>query len=428
MTSTILILLGGLSLMLVGVGLLGTLLGVRATLATFSDLQTGLIMTGYYAGYILGTLLGPQIVRNVGHIRAFAAFAALGAATSLAFGLVVHPWVWLALRILNGLCVIGLYMVVESWLNAQSAGPIRARVFSIYLTTTLVALALGQFLLLAGDNLSLTLFAYVAILMCVGMVPVLATRITEPQIDTALPVGLQHLWVISPLGVMGVFCAGLVSGAFWGMAPVFGQRLALEESQIALFMSATIAGGILLQWPIGHLSDRLDRRTVLIAAGFSTAVAAAAAAYIVMHAQPGLVTSTFVYGGLMFSLYGLSVAHVNDHLESGQVLEATRGLLLVFGLGALLGPFLVGLAMQIWGPVGLPLVSGTVTAGLALFGIYRTTRQAAPPSAHKTEYVSLVRTTPVALEMLPNADPAPELDLTPGVSAKSKNRAPRQPS
>jgi MFS family permease len=411
MSPTILVLLGGLALLLVGVGLLGTLLGVRATLASFGSIQTGLIMAGYYAGYIVGTLLAPRVIRNVGHIRSFAAFASLGAATSLVFGLVVHPWAWLVLRVVNGLCVVALYMVVESWINEQSSGPARGRVFAFYMMSTLVALGAGQFLLLAADVAGLTLFAFAAILISLGVIPVAVTRVTEPRIELATPVRLAQLFRLSPLGAVGALSAGLVNGAFWGMAPVFGQRLALEEGQIALLMSATILGGALLQWPIGHLSDRFDRRKVLVLISFATSAVALAAALIVMEGRPGLVVSAFVYGGLMFSLYGISVAHTNDHLEQGQVLEATRGLLLVYGLGALGGPALGGLAMDAFGPVGLPALSAAVVAALGLFGLFRMTRRAAPPVQEQTAFVPMVRTTPVALEMHPDADPAPGLEL-----------------
>ena len=411
MTPTIAILLGGLGLILVGVGLLGTLLGVRATLASFSNMEIGLIMAGYYLGYITGTIMVPRLIRDVGHIRTFAALAAVAAASSLAFGLLVEPWTWLALRVINGLCVVGLYIVVESWLNEQTAGPVRGRIFSIYMMSTLVALGGGQVLLLLGDTSELVPFALAAILISLGVVPVAVTRVTEPRMELAVPVKLLQLMQISPLGAVGAFIAGLVNGAFWGMTPVFGQVLELGEGQIAMLMSATILGGAVLQWPFGHLSDRSDRRTMLILISLATSAAAVIMGCIVMEGYSGLLPAGSVFGGLMFSLYGISVAHTNDHLESSQVLEATRGLLLMFGIGALCGPLLAGLAMQTVGPVGLPLVSAAATALLALYGLYRMTRRSPPPLGEQGEFVPLVRTSPVVMEMYPGADPAPELEL-----------------
>jgi MFS family permease len=411
MTATIAILIGGLGVLLVGVGLLGTLLGVRAAIEPFGNLQTGLIMAGYYGGYLVGTLFAPQLVRNVGHIRAFAAFAAVGASCALAFGLLVEPWTWLLLRVLSGACVVGVYMVVESWLNEQSAGPARGRIFAIYMTSTLFALAAGQFLLLAEDPSGLPLFALSAILMSLGLVPIAVTRVTEPRMDVAATVSLAQLFRISPLGAAGALGAGAVNGMFWGMAPVFGQRLALDEGQIATLMSATILGGALLQWPIGHLSDLLDRRPVLVSASFATAGLAMVAGMIAVEGRPGLIPAAFFYGGLMFSLYGLSVAHTNDRLDRGQVLEATRGLLFIYGVGASAGPIMAGIAMWEAGPVGLPVLSAATAALLGLFGTYRMLRAESPPREEQTEFVPLVRTSPVVLEMHPEADPSPELDL-----------------
>lgn len=413
MTPTILILLSGLGLLLVGVGLLGTLLGLRATLAGFSNIDIGLIMGGYYAGYIAGTLLVPRVIRNVGHIRSFTAFAAVGAATSLAFGLLVHPWVWLVLRIVSGLCVVGLYMVVESWLNEQIAGSARGRIFSFYMMSTLVALGVGQSLLLAGDTTELTLFALAAILISLGVVPVAITRVHEPRIENELSTKFIELIRATPFGFIGALSAGLVNGAFWGMAPVFGQRLALEDGQIAMLMTATIFGGAILQWPIGHLSDRMDRRTVLVLTSLCTALVSAITALIVIKSYPGLIVSAFLHGGLMFSLYGISVAYSYDHMKPGVALEATRSLLLIYGIGALCGPLLVGIAMDLIGPVGLPVVSATTTATLALFGLYRMSRSSAPPVEEQTEFVPLVRTTPVVLEMHPDVDPTADPEPEP---------------
>jgi MFS family permease len=413
MTPTVIVLLGGLGVLLVGIGLLGTLLGVRATLEAFTNAEIGVVMAGYYAGYILGTYLGPGVIRQVGHIRSFAAFAALGAVSILAFGLWPVPWLWLPLRILNGVAVVGVYMVVESWLNEQTPGPSRGRVLAVYMTSTLVALALGQYLLLVYDPAGLESFALATLLVILGLLPVAVTRVHEPRIELAVPLPLRELYRVSPLGALGSLGAGVVNGAFWGMTPVFAQRLGMEPGAIATLMSATILGGATLQWPVGHLSDRHDRRTVLVLVALASAGVALAGAAVVLKGLPGLVPVAFAYGGLMFSLYGISVAHANDHLAPGQTLGATRGLLLLYGLGALGGPLLAGATMQAFGPVALPVLSAAVLAAVALFGVYRIIRRAPLPTEEQTQFVPLVRTTPVAMEMHPDADPAPELDLPP---------------
>jgi MFS family permease len=411
MRITIFVLLGGLSILLVGLGLLGTLLGVRATIEQFSNVQTGIVMAGYYFGYIIGTWRGPAIIRRVGHIRTFAAFAALAAATTLSFGLLSEPWSWFVLRVLSGASVVGLYMVVESWLNEKASAATRGRIFAVYMITTLMALAGGQFLLLVYDPATLSPFALATVLIVLAIIPIAVTRVSEPAIDAHEHLPLLQLFKLSPLGTAGVIGAGMVNGAFWGMTAVFGTRVGLDEARIALLMSATIVGGALLQLPIGHLSDRYDRRTVLLLVSLLGAFVAAIAGFMVQRGLPGLNLAAFFYGGLMFSLYAISVAHTNDHLASVQVLAATRGLLLLYGLGALFGPLVGGWFMDLAGAMGLPYCSAAILFFLSLYGLYRMTRRASLPLEEQADFVPLARTSPMVMEMHPQAELEPELDL-----------------
>lgn len=404
MTPTILTLISGLALILVGGGLLGTLLGIRATMASFDAIETGLVMSGYYVGYVVGTFLGPKLIRNVGHIRAFASFAALAAASTLGFGLLVEPWAWLVLRVINGFCLVGLYMAVESWVNAQSVGPARGRVFSIYMVSTLVALAAGQFALWAADPGGMDLFVIAAILICLGLVPVVVMRINEPSIEIYEPLAIKQLVHISPLGSAGCFVSGLITGAFWGMNAVFGYKMGLGAAEIASLMTATILGGAVLQWPIGLLSDHWDRRMVLIVCSFATALAATLVAIIIVMQWHIPLATSFIYGGFMFALYGLSVAHTNDQLQASQVLDATRGLLLLYGLGAIAGPILVSLAMTEWGPIGHPILCAGTAAALAMFGLLRVILRGAPAVAEQADFVPMTRTSQVMLQMHPEVE------------------------
>jgi MFS family permease len=404
MSITIPVLFGGLALLLVGIGLLGTLLGVRATLEGFTNIETGFIMTGYYGGYIIGTHFGPELIRSVGHIRVFSTFAALAAASTLAFGLVTESWIWFGLRILNGVSVVCLYMVVESWLNEQTPNEMRGRVFSLYMITTLAALAGGQYLLLIYDPANIESFVLAAILIVLGLVPIAVMRITEPKIETFEYMALKRLFELSPLSTVGAFATGLVNGIFWGMTAVFAARLGLDDGAIALLMSMTILGGVVLQLPIGHLSDRHDRRNVLILVGVAAAAAAAGVGWLVLKELPGLALLAFLYGGLMFPLYAICVAHANDHVQACQVLGTTRGLLLLYGIGAFLGPFGGGLVMAWAGPVGLPVLSAVILLSMSLYGFYRKARRAPPPLEEQTEFVPVTRTTPVMLEMHPQAE------------------------
>jgi MFS family permease len=412
MRLTIFVLLGGLSLLLVGLGLLGTLLGVRATIERFSNAQTGVIMAAYYVGYVVGTWSGPNIIRQVGHIRTFTAFTALCTATTLLFGLLTDPWIWLPLRFFNGVSVVGLFMVVESWLNEKTPGNIRGRIFAVYMISTLLALAGGQSLLLIYNPASLSPFTLAAVLIVLAIIPIAVTRVSEPQIDTHQHLPLLRLFTLSPLGVAGIFCAGMVTGAFWGMTAVFGARAGMDETGIALLMSATILGGALLQFPIGHLSDRYDRRSVLLIASVLAAVTAGAAGYMVRTNMTGLNLVAFLYGGLMFSVYAISVAHTNDYMEPTQMLSATRGMLLFYGVGAVFGPLLSGWIMDAFGAVGLPFFSAAILLLLCIYGLYRVTRRAPLPLEEQAEFVPLARTSPVVMEMHPQAEIEPELDFT----------------
>ncbi len=414
MSGTIAMLLLGLGTLLVGNGLLGTLLGIRARLEGFTNTAIGALMAAYFLGYVMGTFLVPALIRRVGHIRSFAALAAIGSASVLCYGLMVHPLVWAALRVITGIAVVGVYTVVESWLNEQSSPHTRGRIFAIYMMVTLASLAAGQYLILTGDTGALTLFAVASMLFTLGLVPIAATRIHAPQPLATPPVRLTRLFWLAPLAAGGAFIAGIVSGAFWSLGAVFAQRVGLSEESIALFMSATIIGGALLQWPIGRLSDHYSRRFMLTLVSFAAALVALLVLRVMYASLVALTACAFLYGGLMFSIYSLSVAHMNDRLSApGDVLDATRGLLLIFGMGSIAGPAIGGPLMDGFGPGTLPAYSATVLGLLGLFGLLRLIWAVPIPLIEQGRFVPMVRTTPVVLKMLPRTDTQTELDLPP---------------
>ena len=413
MSGTIAMLLLGLGTLLVGNGLLGTLLGIRAQLEGFTNTAIGALMAAYFLGYVMGTFLVPALIRRVGHIRTFAALAAVGSASVLCYGLIVHPVAWAALRVITGIAVVGVYTVVESWLNEQTPHHTRGRVFAIYMMVTLVGLAAGQYLILTGDIGALSLFAIASMLFTLGLVPIAATRIHAPQPLANPSVSLAHLFWIAPLAAGGAFIAGIVSGAFWSLGAVFAQRVGLSEEGIALFMSATILGGALLQWPIGRLSDHYSRRFMLTLVSITAALVALLALRVMYESLAALIACAFVYGGLMFSVYSLSVAHMNDRLSApGDVLDATRGLLLIFGMGSIAGPAIGGPLMDWFGPGTLPAYSAAALGLLGLLGLVRLIWAVPIPLIEQGRFVLMVRTTPVALGMLPQTDTQPELDLS----------------
>jgi len=396
-------LLTGIGILLVGSGLFGTLLALRAGLEGFTDPVIGLVMSAYFVGFFVGTFFGPALIRRVGHIRAFAMFAAVAAATVILHVLVIHPGVWLVLRVITGACLVGLYTVIESWLNAQTPNARRGQVFAAYMAVTLLALALGQALITRADPAGFTLFGVASILMSLALLPVAFTSLAQPQPLTTPRLGLRFLYATSPAAVAGALASGLVIGAFWGMGPVFAHRIGLDNAGVAGFMAATILGGAALQWPIGRLSDRVDRRRVLVAVGAAAAVLALAAAAVAPDSIGWLLACMTLFGGLAFSVYPLSVAHLNDHLQPDAILEGSSGLLLLHGVGAAAGPAGVGLLVGSFGPRSLLVYYAATLLALTVFVALRMRRT--PPIAveEHAPFAPMVRTSPEALVMLAEA-------------------------
>jgi MFS family permease len=398
-------LLLGVAIILMGNGLLGTLLGVRGQLEGLSPLSLGLIMSGYFAGFVIGTALVPRLVRAVGHVRVFAALASLASVSTLLHGLYIQPTAWLILRLLTGVCVVGLYIVIESWLNEQTENAERGSVFSAYMTTTLIGLGLGQLMLLAGDAGELELFALASVLLSLGLVPVAMTEVREPEIVPAAErLGLSRLYRLSPLGVVACAFAGLGAGTFWGLGPVFASAVGFDARGIAAFMGVTILGGVVMLWPVGRLSDRWPRRTVLAAACALAAIGATSAAFFVSWDAKWVMLGGFAYGSFAFSMYSLAAAYTNDHLTRSHVLEVTSSLQLLWALGAIVGPIVGGVIMQLVGPASLMLFIAVTALVPALFARWRMTVGEPVLLENQSEFVPQFATSPAALEMHPDAD------------------------
>lgn len=397
-------LLLGIGVILAGNGLLGTLLGVRGQLESMSAAVLGVVMAAYFAGFMIGTFWIPRLIRRIGHIRVFATMASLASVVTLLHGLFVDPAVWLMLRIVSGICVVGVYISIESWLNARTPNEQRGHVFSAYMTTTLCGLGAGQLLLMTGDALQLELFALASVLLSLGLVPVAMTRVDQPPLPEAQRLGLRQLYRISPLGVVGCIFAGLSAGAFWGMGPVFASAIGLGKSGVALFMSLTIFGGILMLWPVGRFSDRYERRRVLTAVCALAASGAALTAVLVEIGSPLVMLGGLCYGAFGFSIYALSAAHTNDQLKSEHVLEVTSSLQLLWAAGAIIGPMLAGVLMQQFGPEALMIFMASSALVPALFAVWRMRVRRAVPIERQGEFVPQIPTSPSILELLPDDD------------------------
>lgn len=410
-------LLFGTALLLTGIGLQGTLVGLRASYEQFSVTLIGLVMSAYFVGYLFGSYLFPPIIRRVGHIRAYSVIATIASAASIAYILFVNPVAWLFLRVVIGGCMMGLYMIIESWLNELAPNETRGRVFAIYMLVTLLAMAAGQLILMTDDISGYRLFAVVSILISMALVPISLTRIRQPEEISTEHSSLKELYRVSPLGVVGTLLAGVVMGGFWGMAPLYGIRIGLTTETLATFMTATIVGGALLQWPVGRLSDKIDRRMVLAGSAALGALLAVLLFFLSDRMPFWLFLAvTFLLGGFMFSLYSLSVAYTNDHLPPTQMLTASRGLLLLYGVGSSLGPAIAGRTMVAWGPGSLMLFFAAVLAVLMVYAWIRIAMREPPAEETRGEFIAMTRTSPQALELVtPSTDQDSETDIGPPV-------------
>lgn len=388
-------------MLIVGVGLLFSVVGLRAGLANFSGLTLGLVMSAYFAGFVLGTFVGPMIIRKVGHIRTFAAMASVASTMPILHALWIDPWFWGLLRLVTGVCLVGLYIVVESWLNALAPNQHRGKVFAAYMSVNFVALALGQWLILVGDRLGFVPFAMVSVLFSFALLPITLTPVTQPAPVEAPSFSLRTLYLASPLGVAVAFASGLLNGTFYSMGALYAVGVGLTDAGVAAFMAATILGGAIFQWPVGHYSDSHDRRSVLLWVCLGAA-ALAGVAFVLPALNVGwLVGVGLLYGGLVFTVYGLGVAHVNDVIDSSRLLEFTSGLLLVHGVGAAVGPVLAGGVMDQFGASSLMVFFAVVLVLLALYTVKRMSAAPPVPEEAKADYVVMGSGSQAVLQMDP---------------------------
>ncbi len=390
-------------LLLGGNGLFGTLIAVRANLEAFSATTIGLLGSVFFAGFIAGSIYVPRLITRAGHIRAFAATGAIYAAAALLHAMLLEPWLWMVLRAIGGFCFAGLALVLESWLNERTPNADRGRVLSVYRLVDLACVTAGQLVLTLVDPRGFEIFSFVAILLCCCLVPLAMTTSPLPAPLQTPRLRLRRLIAVSPLGTMGVFSVGLVNGTFRTVAPVaFLDTTAgpgLTVAELAWVMSAFIAGGAVLQFPIGALSDRLPRRTVLIMTTLGSIATSLAMAFAMGHAVALIVVATFLFGGFAIPIYSLSVAHANDLAEPDEFVEVAAGLFLVYGIGAMVGPFLGATAVAVYGSHALFYYTSMVHALFLAFTIYRIGRRPLAPGKDRAGFVGLIRTSPAIFKL-----------------------------
>ncbi|WP_370315729.1 MFS transporter [Roseivivax marinus] len=382
------LLLGSAFLLFAG-GMHGLLLPIRGEIEGFTAASLGLLGTGWALGYVAGCVATPRLVARVGHIRAFGAMCALAAITVLVSLLLVSPWVWTPMRGLSGFCFAGAAMIVESWLSERAGRQARGRIFGIYTMVNLAATTAGQFSLAFGDPSGFAFFVVAAIFYCLALLPTAVSATASPTALTSVSLDLPGLWRNSPIAVFSVLMVGMSNGAFGALSAVYAARLGLDLQQVALFASVPLLAGAVAQVPVGELSDRFDRRLVLI--GVALIGLGADAVFItgaVSDPTTVLIVAA-VFGAAVFSMYPTIVAHANDHAPEGSGLQVSGGLLFVFGIGSIIGPTAAGFAMTGIGPESLFWTTGAGHLALILFAIVRLRARAGVARADKTDFTPI---------------------------------------
>ena len=395
------------ALVLAGHGLQMTLLPLRAALEGFTNGEVAFTGTAYFSGFVAGCLITPHVVRRAGHIRAYAVMASSYSAAVLVFDLLPTFVSWMLLRALSGVTIAGLYMILESWLSERSTAETRGSLLSVYTIVNLTMMVAGQQMLNFAAVSETTLFAVAAILMSLAVIPVSLTRALAPAPPATARVRLLPVWQRTPVALLGSIASGMATGAFLALAPLYAAALELETFEITLFLSTGVLGGACFQYPLGRLSDHLDRRLVLLGSG----IAGAVASFALTRATGGalLYLAAFCWGGFTVTMYAICLAHANDRAEAGEFVSIGTAILLVNGAASALGAPLASWTMGRVGPGGLFLTSAVILTVFSAAALLRVATHRRPAFEESEPFQAVGEVTPQALEL----DPRVEGDWTP---------------
>ncbi|MEI4261885.1 MFS transporter [Roseovarius sp. D0-M9] len=377
-------LLFGMMLLQVGNGMQGTLLGIRGEIEGFSTFAMSLVMSGYFVGFLFGSRVAPEMIRRVGHVRVYAALGSLISSIMLLYPTWTDPWAWGAARILIGFCFSGVYVTAESWLNNSASNENRGKALSLYMIVQMIGIVSAQGLMIVADPGGFILFIIPSVLISISFAPVLLSVSPTPAFESTKPMTLLQIYQTSPLGCVGMFLLGGVFSAQFGMGAVYGGKAGLSVVEISAFVSAFYIGAMLIQYPLGWLSDKMDRRLLIMVASAGVAVGAVAA-MIFGGYFPMLLGAAFIVGGLSNPLYSLLIAYTNDFLQHEDMPAAASGLVFINGLGAVAGPVTTGWMMSVMGPGGFFLYIAILGAMVALYAGYRMTQRASIPVVDPVE-------------------------------------------
>ncbi|MBN7784066.1 MFS transporter [Ponticoccus gilvus] len=392
-------LLLGMLLLMVGNGLQGSLLGVRGSAEGFSAATMSIVMAGYFAGFLIASRTVPNMIRRVGHVRVFAALGSFISAALILFPAFRDPIAWTLGRVVLGFCFCGVYITAESWLNNATSNETRGQTLSAYMIVQMAGIIAAQGVLLIPDATGFLLFVIPSVLVSISFAPILLTIQPTPAFESTKPKTLKELYAVSPLGMVGMFLMGGVFAAQFGMAAVYGTQAGLTLGQISIFVAAFYVGALLLQYPLGWLSDRFDRRRLIMMVA-ALGAAAAAVAIFAGGAFTILVTCAFVIGGCSNPLYSLLIAYTNDFLEPEDMAGASAGLLFVNGVGAVAGPLIIGWGMQQIGPSGFFVLITVLMSAVSLYALYRMTQRPATSVEEQSAYAKVMPSaSPIAVEI-----------------------------
>ncbi|WEX09909.1 MFS transporter [Chelativorans sp. AA-79] len=406
---SIVALLLGTAFLLGGSGLFGLLIPLRGQYEGFSTASLGFLGTCWAGGFIAGCYFGPRLVRRVGHVRAFSAFAATGAIVALANGIWTHEVVWFVLRAFTGFTMAGAFMVIESWLNERSTNETRGTVFGLYMMVTYASIMAGQMVVTLGDVTAPILFMVTGILFCLALLPTAVSTAVTPAPLADVRLDFRNLYAHSPVAVVGCMLIGIANGAWGTLGAVYGAEVGIPTFHIALMMSIAVIAGAVAQVPIGRLSDHTDRRFVL--AGCSLGAALTGLAILVAAPRTGgvIITMTGLYGLLAYALYPIAVAHANDHASNTDFVKVSSGLLLLYGVGTMTGPILAGIFMQWLRPESLFLATAAAHLGITAYALLRISQRAPVPVEEKDAFTTLPTHQPAATPQSIMLDPRAEL-------------------
>ena len=403
-------LLTGVMLLMVGNGVQGSLLGIRGTLEAFGTFQLSIVMSAYFLGFLLGSRLAPGMIRRVGHVRVFAALGSLISAVLVLYPMLVDWQIWALMRVIIGFGFAGIYITSESWLNNTATNETRGQALSLYMIVQMLGIVASQALLAAGDPFGYDMFLIPSVLVSLAFLPLLLADTPAPTFESTARLGFRELFRISPLGCVGMLISGGIFSAMFGMASVWGTLSLLSVKQIALFTSALYVGGLALQYPVGYLSDRMDRRKIMLWLSVAAALVLAVATIFALPFWAHLIVAA-VLGGITYPMYSLLIAYTNDFLSKEQMAAASAGLIFLNGFGAIFGPLITGWLMGVVGTRGFFLFMCVLYAAMAGYTLWRMRRRAAPAVTGAFRGVTPTASTVAAvavLEAAPEIGPSPE--------------------